>query len=175
MVDNRGKGQRLVLARVKHMFAQSGLSIQTVRELLTSRSGRKRLTDLVYRGVREHYQHNGKSLADACQSARIARVNFRKRLKLEAAVLYRLNAYATNPLGVPVKDTSRPTDSFYVDVTPRKVSMSPIPFCWKLPPTVKPVAVIVKAVNVNDKVQYQTVSILANDTEAPRVTAILNK
>ena len=168
-------GKRLVIARVKAILCNSGLSVSSMKELAKTRTGRKRITNLVYRAVKEHYITMGYSCSYAVKRARVARRNIVKELRRVGSYMLIRDRYTDIKNSKPIKDTSKPTDSFYVDkaqgvigaITPLANLVSALPHNRKPKHTInrmpKPIA------------QTENGYVYAADTEAVKVRKILKK
>jgi len=164
-----------VMRRAHKLFCQSGISIQTMRELSKSRSGRRRLASLVYRATKEHYIDSGRVESYAIARARNARFRFHRVLRQEAEYIVQRGRYTEIEKGVPVKDTTDPRASLFGStganaigaLTPLSALVSALPHNRKPKHTLKksrkPLAVI------------ETGPVYASDSEANKVRSILKK
>jgi len=168
-------GKRLVLARVKAILCNSGLSVSSMSELSKTRTGRKRITDLVYRAVKAHYITMGYCVSYAVKRAKTARKNMKKELRRDGDYMLIRDRYTDIKNGAPIKDTTNPTDSFYTEKAQGRIS------------AITPIATLIEGLPHNRKPKHiqkqkpqplavtENGFIYAGDSEANKVRSILKK
>jgi len=164
-----------VMSRAHKLFCQSGISIQIMRELSKSRSGRRRLISLVYRAMKEHYIDSGRMESYAVARARNAGLRFHRVLRQEAEYIVQRGRYTGIEKSVQVKDTTDPRASLFCEkaqgpigaITPLENLISGLKHNRKpkhiQKPQPKPLAVT------------ENGFIYARDSEANKVRSILKK
>jgi len=165
-----------VMRRAHKLFCQSGISIHLMRELVKSRSGRRRLSSLVYRATKEHYVAAGRVPSYAIARARNARMRFHRTLRKEAEYIIQRGQYSDHLRAIPEKDTSNPMEACYCAPEPHR----PIA-------AISPLANLVSGLAHNRKPQRTQAAsrkpiattekgnVFAGDSEASQVKRILNK